>query len=496
MARVVDTPLKKTKGKSIREALNHVYNNVVEAYGDWVLMDPADITTPQKTVDQDIVDQYIENPNREADVAAGRTGNQVLAVKRDGQVALVDGNHRVAAALQTGERVEVLVVDMDQAFADAQKLDDGKTGIGKLLMDAADKKLQENPSPKDVVFRHQIYLERLKAGYVGEFSKYTRQLDKAIKEVLTSLEVETLDKLTKQDLKALLGELREVELKVYSDRMAYFTNELADLAASEADFEHQFLTMMGVEVGAEVTFVALGSDAAYAYALRQPIQATGELLEPFLKGLDSKEMAKIQNEVMKSVAQGRTISQTVQAIRGTKKANYEDGVLGRNWKEARAVVRTATQHVSQCGREATWEANSDIIKKYQIVATLDGRTSQTCKSLDGQVFELGKGPRPPLHPQCRTTTVPYFEPSEWDEGATRSSLYGPVDQKTTYYEWLKDQPEAFQNDALGITRAKLFRDGGLSLEEFSDLQLDRNFQPLTLVQMRELNPRAFEKANI
>ncbi len=42
--------------------------------------------------------------------------------------------------------------------------------------------------------------------------------------------------------------------------------------------------------------------------------------------------------------------------------------------------------------------------------------------------------------------------------------------------------------------AKLFREGGLSIELFSELQLDRNFSPLTLVQMHALEPLAFEKA--
>ena len=45
-------------------------------------------------------------------------------------------------------------------------------------------------------------------------------------------------------------------------------------------------------------------------------------------------------------------------------------------------------------------------------------------------------------------------------------------------------------------RAKLFREGGLTVERFAELQLDRNFAPLTLARMKVLEPLAFEQAGI
>jgi SPP1 gp7 family putative phage head morphogenesis protein len=45
-------------------------------------------------------------------------------------------------------------------------------------------------------------------------------------------------------------------------------------------------------------------------------------------------------------------------------------------------------------------------KKYRYVATLDSRTSSICAALDGREFEYGKGPMPPQHFNCRSTTVP------------------------------------------------------------------------------------------
>mgnify|MGYP006907835651 FL=1 len=70
---------------------------------------------------------------------------------------------------------------------------------------------------------------------------------------------------------------------------------------------------------------------------------------------------------------------------------------------------------------------------------------------------------------------------------------GVVDNQS-YYEWLKNQPAQYQDKVLGKTRAKLFRDGGMTVERFRALQLDKHFTPLTLEQMRALEPKAFEKA--
>lgn len=86
------------------------------------------------------------------------------------------------------------------------------------------------------------------------------------------------------------------------------------------------------------------------------------------------------------------------------------------------------------------------VERYEILATLDSRTSEICRSLDGKVFamkdyEVGVT-APPFHPYCRTTTVPYFDDEftvgeervARDEG-TGKTYYVPGDM--TYKEWKK-----------------------------------------------------------
>lgn len=84
------------------------------------------------------------------------------------------------------------------------------------------------------------------------------------------------------------------------------------------------------------------------------------------------------------------------------------------------------------------------VKKYENVATLDSHTSETCREIDGTVFDMSDYKEgetaPPFHVRCRTTTAPYFENEfEFGERAARNTqgktYYVPSNIK--YDEWQK-----------------------------------------------------------
>lgn len=55
----------------------------------------------------------------------------------------------------------------------------------------------------------------------------------------------------------------------------------------------------------------------------------------------------------------------------------------------------------------------DGVEKYQILATLDGKTCELCGNMDGKIYAItdaviGKNV-PPFHPGCRCTTTPYYD---------------------------------------------------------------------------------------
>jgi len=120
--------------------------------------------------------------------------------------------------------------------------------------------------------------------------------------------------------------------------------------------------------------------------------------------------------------------------------------------QIRTIVRTSVNQVQNQASQAVYAANSKVAPKYEYVATLDSRTSPICKRLDGRKFEYNKGPTPPQHFNCRSTTVPVVDyaglkkqkgfedltPPPKGKVVTRPTGEGGgrVPQDTQYGDWL------------------------------------------------------------
>jgi len=78
------------------------------------------------------------------------------------------------------------------------------------------------------------------------------------------------------------------------------------------------------------------------------------------------------------------------------------------------------------------------------------------------------------------------------EPGTRASMDGQVSEKLTYHEWLKRQPAAVQDEVLGPTRGRLYREGKVKIDRFS---VDGRRLTLEELRRREgLNPEDLRAA--
>lgn len=117
--------------------------------------------------------------------------------------------------------------------------------------------------------------------------------------------------------------------------------------------------------------------------------------------------------------------------------------MGVAYSAAKTLVRTETAYVYE---QATKEAYEQCdIEWYEYLATLDNKTSEMCRELDGKHFRVkdampGRN-YPPMHPNCRSTTVCWFPDEEGKKKQTtrlakdRDGKYYEVPADMTYKQW-------------------------------------------------------------
>lgn len=124
----------------------------------------------------------------------------------------------------------------------------------------------------------------------------------------------------------------------------------------------------------------------------------------------------------------------------------------------RAARIVLTEH-SYIANEASFKSYQETgVERYEYLATLDLQTSQICQDMDGINFKLSEKMvgvnYPPLHPWCRSTTIPYFDDLDtWiDERVSRDPVTGKtknVFADTKYPQW-------YEENVIGAQKVKQY----------------------------------------
>lgn len=347
----------------------------------------------------------------------------------------------------------------------------------------------------DASIAHQIGLMRFSTATVRKIiAMLNRTEDDLLKQILKYDFTEVGGSYSQRRLEKMLEAVRLITKEAYGNVTKELDDEFKGLTAYEAEYQ---LTMLQAAVTIKLDLVSPTPSHLWAAVNSRPFQ--GKYLKEWYSGLEAGAQARLRDAIRTGWVEGETIDQMVRRIRGTRALQYRDGILETSRRGAEMVVRTAVNHVSNSARNELYQSNSSVIKGVRWVATLDGRTTLVCASRDGTVYPLDKGPRPPAHPNCRSTTVPVLKSwkemginlSEAPEG-TRASMDGQVPSSSTYDTWLRKKDTAFQEDILGVQKAKLFRDGQLTLDRF----VDRAGAEYTLDELRKREKAAFELAGL
>jgi len=412
----------------------------------------------------------------------------------------------------------------------------------------------------DAQLRHQMGVRRFTSGEVKRalalIEKADRDLRVKLRARLEALGDGPIDyrsarwKLLVDDIKVARKELWQ---KLFKGTKAQ-GNAFSDL---EVDFETR---MMKAALPINIDFATVNLEQLHASLASTPFAGGANAarnLQQWFEGLATADQNRLIEALQLSTVQGESVTQAMARVAGTASAGYTNGVMALTARNAEAITRTFFNFVSNKAREATFVANQDIIEALKWNATLDGRTSATCRGRDGAFAPVGSKPlprnlspklsppgaRPPAHPNCRSVMVAVFDPAgvmnkagarpfvrsaqrrgereknfrqeaiaevggmkEWRKlspgqrdgiiaknrknWATRN--IGQVPPDVTYDDWMRRQPADFQAEVLGVTKAKLFRKGGLTLDKF----IDRRGEELTLAQLAKTKPDAFINAGL
>lgn len=352
-------------------------------------------------------------------------------------------------------------------------------------------------TPLDEVIRHQVDLQRYSNGVVRRIIAVLNRADGELFASLTAaMERLDADSFTVERLEALLASVRSLNADAYQAAHGELQGAMRGLAEVEVDWNVALYRNLAP---IEVTFSSITAEQAYTAALARPFQ--GRLLREWASSIEAGRMTRIRDAARMGYVQNETVAQVVRRIRGTRARGYGDGLIEIDRRHAEAVARTALSHLSGVTRDRFIEANEDIVGEVLWVSTLDGRTSHQCRIRDGKRYTeehkpvghtlpWGAGPGR-LHWNCRSTSLPLLEGQKKLFGA-RASKDGPVDANLTFGDWLKRQPADVQDDVLGVTKGKLFRDGGLKIEAFAN----ERGRELTIDELRARVPSAFTRAGL
>lgn len=146
----------------------------------------------------------------------------------------------------------------------------------------------------------------------------------------------------------------------------------------------------------------------------------------------------LQKELTRNLILGKAPNEAIKNLE-----RFVDKKIKNTRNAAGRLVMTESAYFHSLSQKKAFDELD--VEEYEIVATLDSRTSEICQDMDGKHFPMEDYQAgitaPPFHVYCRSTTVPYFD-DEFTIGEERAArdkdgktFYMPGDMK--YKDWKK-----------------------------------------------------------
>lgn len=300
----------------------------------------------------------------------------------------------------------------------------------------------------DIITRHQVYLEALKNNYSDKYNPTLYELRNDIRRIFLDLDYKDFGEMPKRELNKFIKTLKEAIRDRYSvwlrdilDDIETFMQEDTDLHVKIAKETQKDLTK---EKLAALALLLLKKNKKEQWLLIEDmiLPANGATLSDYANSLVITSSTAVENAIKRSWANKEPLAVALRTLVGTQRLNLRDGVLSRFKAQATGFVSTAMQQATSVTQATVYSA---IFDRYIWVSIIDSRTSDICRSRDGNIYKYGDGPLPPAHVNCRSSVIPFTSRPAVDDN---------------YGSWEKRQPTEVRND---LRKVK-----SLTLEEFTN----------------------------
>lgn len=361
-----------------------------------------------------------------------------------------------------------------------------------------------NEELQDLAIRHLMFLTRLQTQEANQILSF---LNRRVVPDITGRLAVRMERIggrgfdpgpvTTRRVDKMLKRFRQINRKNFLEMRRRVEESAIAIARQEAEWQAGTINRV---LNVNVDFDFPSTSQLRNAVTQRPFH--GQKMGDWFSALNQRTTRNLNGAVRQGIIEGDTVGQMIRRVRGTRALGFTDGIMQTTRRQAETLVRTSVIHASTQGRELLYQENDSLIKGVQWISTLDNRTCPICGSLDGQVFKINEGERPPIHPLCRCTTVPILKTGK-ELGlnipnlppATRASANGLVPAKLTYNKWLRQQANRGRTkvvqEALGKTRADLFIKGKLDVSDFV-----ASNKTLTLAQLRKKEGAVFKQLDL
>jgi len=340
-----------------------------------------------------------------------------------------------------------------------------------------------------ILIAHSVDIARLDANEKAKVLDLLKRLESDLTKLLS---VQVLSEMGKQSTNAVLREVTALIQGAYTEAAITTQETLAGLAEVQSTATVQALeSVLNITIGP-------GSKptAGYLEKLASNVLIEGAPSAQWWSKQAGDTAFRFSQAVRTGLAAGETNQQIIARVAGTKDV---PGVMDIARKNAAALVQTSVQTVANEARLATFRKNADITNGVRYLATLDSHTCSACGVRDGLTWDLDGKPlegndlpfaAPPIHFNCRCTTIAVLKPMSEISGGTlpdlpnngmRASTDGPVKATVNFSDWFAGRTESQQAEQFGAGKAAMYRAGKISLRDM----LDQKGNTLTLDALRK-----------